>query len=256
MWKDWGGIMCNLRGNKLSLQNPAVFKLTTISLSILFGLFASLSLAQNDRASVGFQVADTSQPRTLIVIAHPDPNSFNQAIQTHLVAALEAQNHQVRVRDLYGLEFDPVLSLDELKRYDSQEGEVPADVKAEQDEILWADHLIFIYPTWWWSMPAVMKGYFDRVFLPGFAFSADEHGIKGLLAGKKAWIIQTTGSDQVYIEENGLDKMVKTPMGIGLFNFCGIEVVDHQKLAGVPFVTDKEREEMLVRLEGAVRENF
>src|SRR5690606_16809104 len=127
---------------------PAVFKLKTISLSILFGLFAFFSMAQNDRAAVCFQVSDTSQPRTLVVIAHPDPNSFNQAINTHLVAALEEQNHQVRVRDLYAVGFDPVLTLEVLQRYESQAGDVPAVVKAEQDEILWADHLIFIYPTW------------------------------------------------------------------------------------------------------------
>src|SRR5690606_11737672 len=237
------------------LQNPAVFKLKTI-LSILFGLFSTMSVSQKDRAYVSFQVSDKSQPRTLVVIAHPDPNSFNQAINTHLVAALEEQNHQVRVRDLYALGFDPVLSLEELQRYDSQEGDVPAEVKAEQDEILWADHLIFIYPTWWWSMPAVMKGYFDRVFIPGFAFEADDQGIKGLLAGKKAWIIQTTGSNQTYIEENGFDRMLKTPMEIGLFNFCGIEVVDHQILAGVPFVSSEEREALLEQLKDAMRENF
>lgn len=225
-------------------------------LSIIFGLIASVSFAQNDRAAVGFQVSDTTQPRTLIVIAHPNRDSFNQAIKEHLVAALEAQNHQVRVRDLYDLGFDPVLSLEELQRYDSQEGEIPVDIKAEQDEILWADHLIFIYPTWWWSMPAIMKGYFDRVFLPGFAFKTGDHGIEGLLAGKKALIIQTTGSDQTYIEENGLDKMVKTPMEIGLFNFCEIEVVDHQILAGVPFVSEEEREEMLEGLKEVVRDNF
>ena len=238
------------------LQNPAVFKLKTISLSILFGLFAFFSMAQNNLASIGFQVSDTSPPRTLIVIAHPDPNSFNQAIKTHLMATLKEQNHQVRVRDLYALGFDPVLSLEELQRYDSQEGDIPADVKAEQEEILWADHLIFVYPTWWWSMPGMMKGYVDRVFLPGFAFEVGDQGIKGLLAGKKAWIIQTTGSDQAYIEENGLDKMVKTPIEIGLFNFCGIEVVDHQILAAVPFVSEKEREAMLEQLRDAVRENF
>src|SRR5690606_9805111 len=223
---------------------------------LVFCLFASLSMAQNNRASVGFQGTDTAGPKTLIVIAHPDPNSFNQAIKTHLVAALNEQNHWVKVRDLYALKFNPVLSLDELKRYESQEGEVPIDVKAEQDEILWADHLIFIYPTWWWSMPAVMKGYIDRVFVPGFAFEVGDKGIEGLLEGKTAWIIQTTGSDQDYIEENGLDKMVKTPIEIGLFNFCGIDVVDHQILAGVPFVTDGEREEMLEGLKEAARENF
>lgn len=233
-----------------------MFKLQNALLFIPFVLFASLSMAQNNRAVVHFEASNSDRPKTLIVMAHPNPDSFNQAIKEHLVAELEAQNHQVRVRDLYALGFDPVLSLEELQRYDSQEGEVPADVQVEQDEILWADNLVFIYPTWWWSMPAVMKGYFDRVFLPGFAFSADEQGIKGLLTGKKAWIVQTTGSDQAYIEENGLDRMVKTPMEIGLFNFCGIELVDHRLLAAVPFVTDEERKVMLEGLKEAVRENF
>src|SRR5690606_16292792 len=227
-----------------------------ILLAVIFSLFASVSIAQNDRAAVHFQVSDTAQPKTLIVIAHPDPDSFNQAIKTQLIAALKEQNHQVRVRDLYRLGFDPVLSLEELQRYDSQEGDVPAEVKAEQDEILWADHLIFIYPTWWWSMPAVMKGYFDRVFVPGFAFEVGDQGIKGLLAGKKAWIIQTTGSDQAYIEKHRLDEMVKKPLEIGLFNFCGMEVVDHQILAGVPFITEQERTKLLESLKEAVSANF
>jgi len=233
-----------------------VFKLKEKLLAVVFGLFASVSIAQNDRAAVYFKTTVTNPPRTLVVIAHPNPNSFNQAIKARLVAELEAQNHQVRVRDLYASGFDPVLSLEELQRYDSQEGDVPAEVKAEQDEILWADHLIFIYPTWWWSMPAMMKGYVDRVFVPGFAFSVDDQGIRGLLEGKKVWIIQTTGSDQAYIEENGLGKMIKTPIEIGLFNFCGIEVVDHQILAGVPFIPEEEREAMLKQLKKAVRENF
>lgn len=233
-----------------------MLELKEILLAVFFGLFASVSIAQNDRAAVHFLVSDTAQPKTLMVIAHPDPDSFNQAIKTQLIVALKEQNHQVRVRDLYRLGFDPVLSLEELQRYDSQEGDVPAEVKAEQDEILWADHLIFIYPTWWWSMPAVMKGYFDRVFVPGFAFEVGDQGIKVLLAGKKAWIIQTTGSDQAYIEKHRLDEMVKKPLEIGLFNFCGMEVVDHQILAGVPFITEQERTKLLESLKEAVSANF
>lgn len=233
-----------------------MLELKEILLAVFFGLFASVSIAQNDRAAVHFLVSDTAQPKTLMVIAHPDPDSFNQAIKTQLIAALKEQNHQVRLRDLYRLGFDPVLSLEELQRYDSQEGDVPAEVKAEQDEILWADHLIFIYPTWWWSMPAVMKGYFDRVFVPGFAFEVGDQGIKGLLAGKKAWIIQTTGSDQAYIEKHRLDEMVKKPLEIGLFNFCGMDVVDHQILAGVPFITEQERTKLLESLKEAVSADF
>src|SRR5690606_40356054 len=115
------------------------------------------------------------------------------------VCSSDLQNHQVRVRDLYDLGFDPVLSPAELKQYEDEEKAISVDVKAEQEAILWADHIIFVYPTWWWSMPAILKGYFDRVFVPGFAFSVSEKGIEGLLKGKKAWIIQTTGSDRSYI---------------------------------------------------------
>src|SRR5690606_9459869 len=196
------------------------------------------------------------QQKTLIVIAHPKSDSFNHAIKETLIASLEEQNHLVKVRDLYALGFDPVLSKEELTRYDSLTGEVPADVKAEQNEILWADQLIFIYPTWWWSMPAIMKGYFDRVFVPRFAFSVEEEGPNGLLKGKKALIIQTTGSDKAYMEENNLEKMVKQPLEIGLFNFCGIEVTAHQILPAVAFVSEVERTAMLEQLKALVNEQL
>jgi len=225
-------------------------------LLIIIGLFSPLFLPQHDHGQSPKENPIIDQPKTLIVIAHPNADSFNHAIKEHIKAALEEHNHWVKVRDLYALEFDPVLSKEELNRYNSQEGEIPPDVKAEQEEILWADQLIFIYPTWWWSMPALMKGYFDRVFLPGFAFKVEENGIVGLLEGKKAWIIQTTGSDQAYIEENHLDIMIKKPMEIGLFNFCGIEVVNHQLFAGVPFVSEEERKAILESLKEAVEELF
>lgn len=239
------------------MDNVILTMLKVYKILLLITLrFSSVSFAQNDLPFVGFQVSDTTQPKTLIVIAHPNLESFNQAIKDHLTTALEAQNHQVRVRDLYDLGFDPVLSPAELKQYEDEEKAISVDVKAEQEAILWADHIIFVYPTWWWSMPAILKGYFDRVFVPGFAFSVSEKGIEGLLKGKKAWIIQTTGSDRSYIEANGLSQMIKTPMEIGLFNFCGIEVVDHQILAGVPFVSDEERKALLENLKQNVEKHF
>lgn len=214
-----------------------------------------MPMANNSQAKP-HQNPTFTQPKTLIVIAHPKPESFNHAIKETVIAALEKENHLVKVRDLYALEFDPVLSKQELTNYDSHTDEVPADVKAEQEEILWADQLIFIYPTWWWSMPAILKGYFDRVFVPGFAFSVGEEGPNGLLIGKKAWIIQTTGSAKAYMEENQLEKMVKQPLEIGLFNFCGIEVTAHQILPAVAFVSEVERTAMLEQLKALVNEQL
>lgn len=229
---------------------PSVLKLPGLLLAWIILFLSSL----NSYAQAHLDDLAPIPPRTLIVIAHPNPDSFNHAIKEKIIAALEAQNHQVKVRDLYALAFDPLLSRAELSHYDS--GAIAEDVKVEQEQILWADQLVFIYPTWWWSMPAMMKGYFDRVFLPGFAFLADEEGVVGLLKGKKAWIIQTTGSDQAYIEENDLDTMVKKPLETGLFNFCGIEVIAHQILPAVPFISDAERKVILENLAKEIKERL
>lgn len=223
-----------------------------LACTILFLCSSSI----NGQAQANLKDLASTRSKTLIVIAHPNPDSFNHAIQEQMIIALKQENHEVRVRDLYALHFNPVLSKEELIRYDSPKQEISTEVRTEQEEILWADQLVFIYPTWWWSMPAMMKGYFDRVFLPGFAFSVDETGVVGLLKGKKAWIIQTTGSDQAYIEENELGKMVKKPLELGLFNFCGIEVTAHHLLPAVSFVSENERKAMLETLARDVKENF
>jgi NAD(P)H dehydrogenase (quinone) len=101
--------------------------------------------------------------KTLIVSAHPNPFSFNAAVRRALADSLATAGHEVRHSDLYESGFDPTLTGQEL--LDSfHGGETPLDVKAEQDKISWANLICFIYPTWWMSMPAVMKGYIDRVF--------------------------------------------------------------------------------------------
>lgn len=98
----------------------------------------------------------------LIFYAHPNPQSFNHAIREKIEGALQAANCEYTVRDLYEMRFDPALQAAEIAMgWDSP---VPDDIKQEQDRIRASDVLIFIYPIWWSDMPAMLKGYFDRVF--------------------------------------------------------------------------------------------
>ncbi len=171
---------------------------------------------------------NNSPQNFLIVIAHPNTESFNHSVLKVVKDRLEEKGHLVRVRDLYQLDFQPVLTLNELKNYETQDLPVSGDVSTEQKEIQWANNIIFIYPTWWWSPPAILKGYFDRVFTPVFAFEVDVEKIRGKLAGKKVTILQTTGAEEGFIVENKLDEAVKKLLGLGLFEFVGMEVLHHE----------------------------
>lgn len=107
--------------------------------------------------------------KALIVYCHPSAGSFTAAVRDTVLARLEAKGAEVRVIDLYARGYDPTLSLAEWEGYlDSPRNR---DVVAEDVAALqWADTLIFIYPTWWYALPAVLKGWLDRTMLPDVAF--------------------------------------------------------------------------------------
>lgn len=107
--------------------------------------------------------------RILVVYAHPVPDSFNAAIHARLLDSLKAAGHEVRDLDLYAIGFDPVLTAEERRAY---LGPAPL-VEHVADHLFalrWAEGLIFVYPTWWYSLPAILKGWIDRVFLPHETF--------------------------------------------------------------------------------------
>lgn len=190
----------------------------------------------------------------LIVYAHPNSKSFNAAIRETLENELKAKGHEVRTRDLYQIGFNPVLTANDFIQL--QQGNVLYDVKAEQDEIRWADTLIFVYPTWWENMPAILRGYIDRVFSSGFAYTYNDQGPVGLLKDKKAIIFQTAGSSEQDLNAAGLLPAIKKVIDDGIFGFCGIEIIDHVIFGAVPFVSDDERKKMLDRVKEVVDRNF
>jgi NAD(P)H dehydrogenase (quinone) len=179
----------------------------------------------------------------LIVYSHPNPNSFNHAIKEALAAALKERGGEVRVRDLYPINFHPVLSTRDFQYY--MDGKVPDEVKTEQEHIRWADVIIFVYPIWWTGLPAMVKGYIDRVFTKGFAYDYTAEGIAGLLEGKKVFIFNTTGTPGPVYEKSGMVKSIKQTSDEGIFKFCGMELLGHKFFFAVPAITDVERKAML-----------
>ncbi len=146
--------------------------------------------------------------KVLLVFAHPEPRSLNGALRDVAIKELEAQGHEVRVSDLYAerwksevdrSDFPTLSPVARLKpaaasKMAFEADALTEDVKAEIEKLLWADALILQFPLWWFSMPAILKGWIDRVYSCGFAYGVGDHSDKrwgdrygeGTLVGKRA----------------------------------------------------------------------
>lgn len=184
--------------------------------------------------------------KTLILYAHPFETSFNHAVLEVVTRTLRAHQSEVVVRPLYQLNFQPIARTTDFAALAT--GETSADVREEQGWVRWADGIILIYPVWWTGMPAILKGYFDRVFTPGFAYQYQD-GIKHrLLQGKQGLIFSTTGATRDAYEKGMFEAMNRT-VDEGIFAFSGIEVRDHHYMSNLPGSTAEEREKMLLEVE-------
>jgi len=130
--------------------------------------------------------------RHLVVYAHPVQESYCAALRDRVVASLKAAGHEVRLVDLYAEGFEPTLSRDERLAYHTPEDNERA-VKAHLVHIKWAEAVVFVYPTWWYGLPAMLKGWFDRVWVPYVTFTLPERGpIRGLMDNIRHLVIVTT----------------------------------------------------------------
>ncbi|HAC22439.1 MAG TPA: NAD(P)H dehydrogenase [Porphyromonadaceae bacterium] len=182
----------------------------------------------------------------LIVYAHPNPKSFCRAVVDKVLDILEMNGEEATVSNLYEMEFNPVLGHRDFEAI--AQGTTLQDVEDEQRLVEWADQITFIYPIWWTGMPAIMKGYIDRVFTYDFAYKMTEHGAEGLLNGKKVKIINTMGTPNEYYEQSGMIEAMKKTSDTGIFNFCGMEVSEHIFLGGIPSSSFEHRLEILENL--------
>jgi len=187
----------------------------------------------------------------LLIYAHPNPKSFNHAIVQTILEEFRKTGKELPLRDLYAMNFSPVLTATDFSAI--QNGSVGNDVAAEQELIRAADVLIVVYPLWWSGMPAMLKGYIDRVFSYGFAYEINETGGVGLLTGKKVFLVTTTGASREDYEQLDMYRSFAQTIDSGIFRFSGMEVIDHIYYASVPYVTDEARKTMLEDVRSQVR---
>lgn len=186
----------------------------------------------------------------LIVYAHPEPRSLNGSLKEFAVNHLQQAGHQVQVSDLYAMQWKAQLdaadtlappagahfdaTLDSRFAYDNQLQ--AADIAAEQEKLRWADTVIFQFPLWWFSMPAIMKGWFDRVYANGFAYGVGEHNDhhwgdrygEGTLAGKRAMLVVTTGGWESHYAPRGINGPIEDllfPIQHGMLFYPGFSVL-------------------------------
>ncbi|MFO1074829.1 MAG: NAD(P)H-dependent oxidoreductase [Geminicoccaceae bacterium] len=188
--------------------------------------------------------------KVLLVVAHPEPRSLGGALREVAVAELVAQGHEVQVSDLYAMGWKSQLdradfpSLDEHARLRVAAasgaafatGAQTTDVAQEQAKLLWADVLLLLFPLWWYSMPAILKGWVDRVYAYGFAYGVGEHSDRhwgdrfgeGTFAGKRAMLIVTTGGWEEHYAARGINGPIEDilfPINHGILYYPGFDVL-------------------------------
>jgi NAD(P)H dehydrogenase (quinone) len=192
----------------------------------------------------------------LLVVAHPVEGSFTMGLAHAYAAELESIGHSQRTYDLYRMGFNPVLSAQELAPV-SADHPASADVAQAQRDILSADALTVIYPLWWLSMPAMLKGYIDRVFARGFAYEAQNGIVRGLLSGKKSVLVTISGAPLSQLIRSGDWKAVQDLQDIHILRNAGFELLEHVHFDNVvPHLSVAIVEQHMARVRWCVRQHF
>lgn len=198
----------------------------------------------------------------LIVHAHPEPQSFTAALRDQAVATLQGQGHQVQVSDLYAMHWNPLASAADFTQRDNPDYLVyaleqrlgvksqtmAADIQQELDKLLWADLLILNFPLYWFSVPAILKGWIDRVLVSGVCYGGKRFYDQGGLAGKRALVTVTLGGREHMFGEGAihgpLEDMLR-PLLRGTLAYVGLAVLPPFVAWHVPYISQEAREEFL-----------
>jgi len=183
--------------------------------------------------------------RALIVTAHPEPQSLTNSIAARIGAGLESAGHGFEIADLASEGFDPRFTMGDLAVHRRKEAR-PADVAAEQARIERSDALVLVYPVYWWSMPALLKGWIDRVFSNDWAFDFTLNGdLVKKLRHMKVHLVGIAGADDGTYRRHGYGDAMKAQIDHGIFDYVGATVVSSRMLL------ESETQDPAVHLETA-----
>ncbi len=161
----------------------------------------------------------------LVVAAHPRSDSLTMSLARAYIEELAALGHQHTLYDLYSMGFDPILTSTEVTQSQIRSSD-PEVLQAQQD-LDAADVLTVVYPLWWLSMPAILKGYVDRVFARGFAYQSQQGVVHGLLSGKRCVIVTLSGAPLPVLEGTGHWDAVTMLQDTHVFRAVGFALLDH-----------------------------
>jgi NAD(P)H dehydrogenase (quinone) len=194
----------------------------------------------------------------LVVYAHPEPTSFTAALKDRSVSALTDAGHTVEVSDLYAEGFNPVagrrdfssVANSERFHYQSEQefaarsGTFAPEIQREQERVRAADMLILQFPLWWGSVPAILKGWFDRVLAYGFAYVDGRRFETGLFKGRRALFSVTTGGTPARFSNEGaygeIDRVL-WPVERLTLQYMGFEVLSPFVAYAAPRIGEVER---------------
>ena len=178
--------------------------------------------------------------KILVVLAHPDPGSFNHAIAAAAAGALRECGHEVAVHDLYREGFDPILPAREI----SGEACLDAAVRKHCDDLASADGIVVVHPNWWGMPPAILKGWIDRVVRPGVAYRFLEgdggEGVPVGLLRARAAIVFNTSNTPAAREKNVFGDPLEALWKTCVFDLCGVRTF-HRRMFGVMVTSAPEQ---------------
>ncbi len=194
--------------------------------------------------------------RISVILAHPNKESFNHAIAAAAVQTLKQNGHEVYFHDLYQEKFDPILLSEEIPKDTS----LPQEIEKHCTEISEADGIIVIHPNWWGQLPAVLKGWVDRIIRPAVAYEFPEddkgEGVpNGLLKAKHAVVFNTsnTGTER---EKNIFGDPLETIWKNCIFGLCGVNNFYRKMFSIIVISSEEQRKEWLIEVRQTVDEYF
>ena len=180
--------------------------------------------------------------RVLVVFCHPRRDSFSGKVLGQVLSGLRSSGHEVEVADLYGEAFQPVFLEGDYVQFEG--GRLPDDVLREQARVERNEALLLVFPIWWWSFPAMLKGWFDRVWTNGWAYEFANNPTGSLLQPRPFGLIACAASSDAVYRRRGYDEALSRQVEIGVLGFCGVSESRIVILNDVGWDAVREREHL------------